>query len=140
MATSPATAPEMAPRAVACRCESIRRLDSRWRRRRRQKWVLTKALVARELAASALPALKPNQPTHKRQAPMKLSTMEWGCILAWGKPTRLAQIKTADQRRDAAGDVDHGATAEIQRGDAAAGRVQQPLPRPRPCGPSDNKR
>jgi len=36
------------------------------------------------LAASALPALKPNQPTHKRQAPMKLSTMEWGCILAWG--------------------------------------------------------
>jgi len=43
-----------------------------------------------------------------------------------GVADALAQIKTADQRRDAAGDVDHGATREIQRGDAAAGRVQQP--------------
>jgi hypothetical protein len=42
------------------------------------KWVLTKALVARGLAASALPALKPNHPTHSRHAPMKLRTMEWG--------------------------------------------------------------
>jgi hypothetical protein len=48
------------------------------------KWVLTKALVARGLAARALPALKPNQPTHSRQAPMKLSTMEWGGILVCG--------------------------------------------------------
>ena len=48
------------------------------------KWVLTKALVASELAASAEPALKPNQPTHSRQAPMKLSTIEWGCILVCG--------------------------------------------------------
>ena len=38
------------------------------------KCVATKALVARLPAASALPALKPNQPTHSRQAPMKLST------------------------------------------------------------------
>ena len=48
------------------------------------KCVLTKALVASELAASALPALKPNQPTHSRHAPMKLSTMECGAILMCG--------------------------------------------------------
>ena len=31
-------------------------------------------------ALSALPALKPNQPTHSRHAPMKLSTMLCGRI------------------------------------------------------------
>ena len=40
--------------------------------------------VARGLAARALPALKPNQPTQSRQAPMKLSTMEWGGMAVWG--------------------------------------------------------
>jgi len=38
------------------------------------KWVATKALVANDEAARALPALKPNQPTHSRHAPMVLST------------------------------------------------------------------
>ena len=48
------------------------------------KWVLTKALVARELAPRALPALKPNQPNQSRHAPMKLSTMECGGMLLCG--------------------------------------------------------
>jgi len=52
------------------------------------KWVLTKALVARELAASALPALKPNQPTHKRQAPMKLAP--WSGAAFWRGDSRRA--------------------------------------------------
>ena len=34
------------------------------------KWVLTKALVANELAARALPALKPNQPNQSNAAPI----------------------------------------------------------------------
>jgi len=127
MATSPATAPEMAPRAVGCRCESIRRWTSRMAAGGGGKWVLTKALGARELAAERrLPALKPNQPTHKRQAPIEAEHHGVGLHFGVGVADALAQIKTADQRRDAAGDVDHGATGEIQRGDAAAGRVQQP--------------
>jgi hypothetical protein len=38
------------------------------------KCVAIKALVARDPAATALPALNPNQPTHSRQAPITLST------------------------------------------------------------------
>src|SRR5579875_1431769 len=53
------------------------------------KWVATKALVARVLAASAEPALNPNQPNQSRQAPMKLSTMECGGVGSFGYPTRL---------------------------------------------------
>ena len=44
------------------------------------KCVAVKAEVARPPAARALPALKPNQPTQRRQAPMKLSTRLWGFI------------------------------------------------------------
>ena len=63
------------------------------------KWVATKALVARPDAASALPALKPNQPTHNRHAPMTLITRLCGFIGSFGKPSALAQVERADQRR-----------------------------------------
>ena len=42
------------------------------------------AMVASELAARAEPALKPNQPTQSRQAPMKLRTRLCGGILVCG--------------------------------------------------------
>jgi hypothetical protein len=48
------------------------------------KCVATNALVASALAASALPALKPNHPTHNKHAPMKLKTREWGGIGCFG--------------------------------------------------------
>ena len=48
------------------------------------KCVLTNALVARPPAASALPALKPNHPTHSRQAPTKLKTTLCGGIGSLG--------------------------------------------------------
>ena len=44
------------------------------------KCVVQKALTARLLADSALPALKPNQPTQSNAAPIKLSTTLWGAI------------------------------------------------------------
>src|SRR5581483_11605810 len=76
MATRPATAPEIAPRALglplwihSARLQAMAAAAV-------AKWVLTKALVARVPAATALPALNPNQPTHNRHAPMKLSTTE----------------------------------------------------------------
>src|ERR1700736_6294446 len=52
------------------------------------KCVATNALVASDEAASALPALNPNQPTQSRQAPMKLITRLCGLIGSCGERTR----------------------------------------------------
>src|SRR5579863_402956 len=76
MATRPATAPEMAPRAVGLPLWIHSKMVQPMAAAAVAKWVATKALVARELAPRALPALNPNQPTQSRQAPMKLRTME----------------------------------------------------------------
>src|SRR5947199_393175 len=40
-------------------------------------------------AASAMPALKPNHPTHSKHAPMKLSTRLCGGMGCFGYPVRL---------------------------------------------------
>src|SRR5580698_10672692 len=84
IATSPATAPEMAPSALgrpflnhSARLQLIAAAAV-------AKCVATNALVASEFAASALPALKPNHPTHSRHAPMKLSTRECGGMGCFG--------------------------------------------------------
>src|SRR6266404_4786493 len=53
------------------------------------KCVATKALVASEDAASALPALNPNHPTHSMQAPTVLNTMLCGRIGSVPYPFRL---------------------------------------------------
>ena len=51
---------------------------------------------------------------------MKLSTMECGGMLVCGIAEALAEIEGGDQRRDAGGDVDHGAAGEIEAGNVAA--------------------
>src|ERR1700733_15483195 len=84
MATNPATAPEMAPRAVGLPLCIPSAIDQPMAADAAAKCVFTKALVASELAPRALPALKPNHPTQRRQAPRKLSTMEWDAILVCG--------------------------------------------------------
>src|SRR5882724_5906580 len=88
MATSPATAPEMPPSALgfpflihSAHIQPSAAVAA-------AKCVATNALVARPDADSALPALKPNQPTQGRHAPMKLSTRLCGFILS-GYPPRL---------------------------------------------------
>src|SRR3569833_414519 len=84
MATRPATAPDIAPRAegLPLRIHSAALQPSA--AAAAPKWVATKAEVARVPAASAEPALKPNQPTQSRQAPIKLRTTEWGCMASFG--------------------------------------------------------
>src|SRR5579859_7136287 len=76
IATSPATAPEIAPRALArpflIHSATLQLIAAA----AVAKCVATNALVASELAASALPALNPNHPTQSRHAPIKLSTRE----------------------------------------------------------------
>src|SRR5579863_9157190 len=72
MATSPATAPEIAPSAVGLPLCCHSKMVQPSAAVAVAKWVLTNALVASPLAANAEPALNPNQPTQSRQAPIKL--------------------------------------------------------------------
>src|ERR1022692_2394763 len=74
IATSPATPPEIAPRALGFPLRSHSAPLHPSTAAAAAKCVATKAPVAKLLEASALPALKPNQPTHNKHAPMKLST------------------------------------------------------------------
>src|ERR1051326_934095 len=80
MATSPATEPEIPPRTLGL--PELNHSASNQPRAAAEapKCVATKALLASGDAASALPALNPNQPTHNRHAPMKLMTRLCGFI------------------------------------------------------------
>src|ERR1039458_4625956 len=57
-----------------------------------EKGVAANALVASEPALNALPALKPNQPTHNKPVPMSESTTLCGTIGSCGKAARLPII------------------------------------------------
>src|SRR5271168_353091 len=69
----PATAPEIMPRT-----EGLRRVDHSSAPQvsapaQAARWVAMIAMTARELAASADPPLKPNQPTHNNPVPTTAS-------------------------------------------------------------------
>src|SRR5580698_208301 len=121
IATSPATAPEIAPNALgrpflthSARLQLIAAAAV-------AKCVAMKALVASELDASALPALNPNHPTHKTQR----QTMRWHRLLRESRA--LSYIKSAHQRRHTRTDVNNGPTRKIKTRKLAAQRgVQQP--------------
>src|SRR5271169_4528460 len=89
MATSPATAPEIAPSTLALPRSNHSAADQPSAAAAAPKCVATKALVARAPAASALPALNPNQPTQSKQAPIVLSTTLCGGMGSLGNPKRL---------------------------------------------------
>src|ERR1700757_4668830 len=78
IATSPATAPEIAPRALGLPLRIHSAALHPITAAAAAKCVATNALVARLPALKALPALNPNQPTQSRHAPIKLSTMLCG--------------------------------------------------------------
>src|SRR5215469_4324342 len=84
MATSPATAPEIAPRALGFPLRNHSAPPQPTTAAAAARCVATKALVARPPALSALPALKPNHPTQSRHAPIKLRTMLCGGIGSLG--------------------------------------------------------
>src|SRR5689334_25409864 len=89
IATSPATAPEIAPSALARPFFSHSARLQLSAAAAAPKCVATKALLARPPEDSALPALNPNHPTHSKHAPMKLSTRLCGGIGCFGYPTRF---------------------------------------------------
>src|SRR5215813_10383229 len=80
IATSPATAPEIAPSALGFPFRIHSANSQPTTAPAVPKCVATNALDARPLAASALPALNPNHPTQSKHAPMKLSTRLCGGI------------------------------------------------------------
>src|SRR5581483_3702383 len=80
MATNPATQPEMPPRTLGFPDLNHSASSQPSAAAAAPKCVATKALVASPDAESALPALNPNQPTHNKQAPIKLITRLCGFI------------------------------------------------------------
>src|SRR2546421_12867316 len=89
MATSPATAPDAAPRTVGLPrlIHSVNIQPSA--AAAAPVLVAVKALTARPLASSALPALNPNQPTHSSEAPMTVIGRLCGWIGVGPKPPPL---------------------------------------------------
>src|SRR5436190_11990040 len=89
IATSPATAPEIAPNALAFPFLNHSATLHPIAAAAAPRCVATNALDAKPLAANALPALNPNHPTHSKHAPIKLSTRLCGGIGCFGNPMRL---------------------------------------------------
>src|SRR5437899_909609 len=89
MATSPATAPDAAPSTVGLPrlIHSVNIQPSA--AAAAPVLVAVKALAASPLASSALPALKPNQPTQSKDAPITVIGRLCGCIGWCPKPRRL---------------------------------------------------
>src|SRR5438552_14504883 len=89
IATRPATAPDAAPRTVGLP-RLIHSLNIQPSAAAAAPvLVAVKALTARPLASSALPALNPNQPTHSSEAPMTVIGRLCGCLVWWPKPRRF---------------------------------------------------
>jgi hypothetical protein len=84
MATNPATDPEIAPKALGLLLRNHSAAAHPAAAAAAAKCVATNALVAKLPALSALPALKPNQPTHNMHAPIKLNTTLCGGIASFG--------------------------------------------------------
>src|SRR5258708_166064 len=80
MATNPATAPEIPPRTLGLPVTSHSTASQASAAAAAPKCVATKADDASPEAASALPALNPNQPTHSKHAPIVLMTRLCGRI------------------------------------------------------------
>src|SRR5258708_33277415 len=78
MTTRPATAPEQKPTTVALPLRKNSMVGQTKEAIAVASVVVVKALEETMSAAQALPALKPYQPTHSREAPMKVSTVLWG--------------------------------------------------------------
>src|SRR5439155_942387 len=89
MATRPATAPLAAPSTVGFPLPSHSAPIHESAAAAVAVLVATKALVASAFAATALPALKPNQPTQRSAAPVTVRGRLCGGMGSLPKPRRL---------------------------------------------------
>src|SRR6266699_1393604 len=95
MATSPTTRPVAAPTAVALPLRIQSRQVQVTMAVAAAVLVAVKAWAARPLAASADPALKPNQPNQRMPAPSRTSGTLWGTIGTRLKSRRGPSIRAA---------------------------------------------
>src|SRR5208282_5790955 len=92
MSTRPATAPEQKPSTVGLPLMIQSHIGHTNEPTAVAMVVVVKALAAMTSPATALPELKPYQPTQSIEAPMKVSTMLCGGMGAFGKPMRLPRM------------------------------------------------
>src|SRR6266513_1876211 len=98
--TRPATAPEQKPRILGLPLTAYSAMAQTKEATAVANVVVVNALAATTSAATALPALKPYQPTHNMPVPTIQSTMLCGAMFSLPKPRRLPRIKqstSADQ-------------------------------------------
>src|ERR1041385_841720 len=103
MSTRPATAPEQKPSTLGLPRNSHSAMGHTNDATAVASVVVRKALAATPSAATALPALKPYQPTHSMPVPIAQSAMLCGGIGSFGKPRRLPRSRqriNADQPDD----------------------------------------
>ena len=90
-------------------------------------FVTSRAFAARPSAARAEPALKPNQPNHRRPAPRTVIGMSCGSIRSPLHDAPADQQRD-DERRDAGRGVDDGAAGEVERAELEQPAVGRPDP------------
>lgn len=95
IATRPAPAPLAAPRTVGLPAHAHSAITHQSVAAAAPRLVATKAETANPLAASALPALKPNHPTHSKPAPVTVRVKLLGSIGSRGYPCRPPMTNTA---------------------------------------------
>ena len=92
-------------------------------------WVTVMAMPARPSAATAEPALKPNQPTHSKGGPdHAVHEVVRGHVLG-PVASALAEEDRADKSGNAGIDVHHRATGEVEHA-----RVAEEATAPHPMG------
>ena len=126
IATSPATAPEIAPSTLGLPLRIHSAAAHPTAAAAAAKCVATKALVAR-LPARKRAARVESEPTHPQQA--RANKTQHDTVRRhrlFGISDAFAQIERADQRRNSRSDVNDGAACEIERRELAAQRsIQQ---------------
>src|ERR1039457_7301959 len=95
IATSPATAPLATPSTVGLPPIHHSATTQVSAAAEAPRWVATNADTARPLAASDLPALNPNHPTHSNPAPVMVIVRLCGCIGSRGEARRFPAIRAA---------------------------------------------
>ena len=125
MATRPATAPEIAPRAVGLPLWIHSAMVQPKAAAAAAKCVLTKALVASGPEPSALPGVE-SEPAHPQQASAdKAEDHGVGRHVGVRIAEALAEINRSDECGDAGGDVNDGPAGEVEAGNMPPVRIQQ---------------
>ena len=119
--TRPATAPEQKPSTVGLPRVIHSSSGQTAPATAAASVVVVKALAATPSAATALPALKPYQPTHSMPVPTMVSTRLCGSEGALAEAGALAEDEAEHQRRPARGHVHDGAAREVDGLDRGVG-------------------